>query len=137
MELKQCIHRVDSHLLSLPRHCRLIALNCLARFYQHRPRHVEQMHIRFLKTLSDLIPRQPASLSRSLHYRSNASAKVCAAPPGHCAAACYDDFCCAAKALTLPSWYENSLYIASLAVIRVLRAAHQKPQFRHLLHRHL
>ena len=119
VRLKQCIHRVDSHLLSLPRHCRLIALNCLARFYQHRPRHVEKLHIRFW-TLPDLIPRQPASLPRSLHYRNNASAKVCAAPPGHCAAAC------AAKALTLPSWHENSLFFASLAVIRVLHCHFQR-----------
>ena len=51
----------------------------------------------------------------------------------------FDNFCCAATVspCALSLLHENLLYIASHAVIRTPRAAHQKLYFRQLLHRHL
>ena len=128
-ELKRCIHRVDAQLLSLPRHCRFVPLHCLRRILP-TPTSSRRTDESLLNTLSDLIPRQPASLSRSLHSSGNASAKGCAAPlrpiiaalcrlepfscvpPSRCAAACYDNFCCVATALTLVSLGMKSVSIS-------------------------
>ena len=114
---------------SLPRHCRFIPLHCLRRFYQHRLRHEDQLRITFEEHLVRP-PRQPASLSRSLHSRGNASAKVraaplrpiiaalcrlepfCCVPPSHCVVACYDSFCCVATALTLVSLGMKSVSVS-------------------------